>query len=98
MEIYRLGSSVITFSTNDSYTQMSPPLLDRSEQEILDTSLETAHSEIFYLRARLTSARKLVKDLHEERRSHLQMISDLLWPTILWSQLLAHLLSKLRIP
>ena len=72
----RSESSVISFSTNDSYTQMSPPFLNRSEQDVLDTSLETAQSEILYLRARLSSSQRLVKDLHEERRNHMQMLSD----------------------
>ena len=55
---------------------MSPPFLNKSEQEVLDTSLETAHSEILYLRARLSSSQKLIKDLHEERRNHMQLLSD----------------------
>ena len=75
IERHSPASSQITLSSG-SYTQMSPPLLDESEQEVLDTTLETAHQEIFKLKSQLGSARKLISELHEERRSHMQIISD----------------------
>ena len=71
------SSSLVYSVSRGSYTQMSPPLLNSSETEVLDMSAEAAHQEIFVLKLRLKSTTKDLRELHKERLSHLKLITSL---------------------